>query len=306
MSIHLTNFSRDGSRDWDALIELARAADRHGVDRIVVSDHIAFGENLDAYGDPSKGGALGGAQPTGPDGHWLEPMVLLGLLAGVTSRIRLSTGILLAALRRPAVLAKEAATLDVLSNGRLDLGVGIGWQREEYEVCSLDFHRRGELLNHTLSVCQRLWHDQTASFRDCELEFDRIHSMPKPIQKGGVPIWVSGRVNERTIDRIVRFGSGWITWAEANDDPGRGIAAIREAMASNGRNPRSLGVQVALPVLTDATGSPDVAGSLTRVPELVAAGVTDFRLVHRWAPGPDIDELLPQFVDAFHETVGML
>src|SRR5207247_2385322 len=102
-------------------------------------------------------GQEGGRQPTGPDGHWLEPLTVLSMVAAVTSRVRLATGILIAALRRPVVLAKTTATLDVLSGGRLDLGVGVGWQREEYEAAGLDFHDRGRLLDHTLAVCQTLW-----------------------------------------------------------------------------------------------------------------------------------------------------
>ena len=108
-----------------------------------MSDHVVFGERLEEYGRPEIGGQAGGKQPTGPDGHWLEPLTTLSVLAGMTSRIRLGTNILVAALRRPAVLAKSTATLDVLSGGRLDLGVGVGWQREEYEAAGLDFDGRG-------------------------------------------------------------------------------------------------------------------------------------------------------------------
>ena len=130
-----------------------------------MSDHVVFGERLEEYGRPEIGGQAGGKQPTGPDGHWLEPLTTLSVLAGMTSRIRLGTNILVAALRRPAVLAKSTATLDVLSGGRLDLGVGVGWQREEYEAAGLDFDRRGRLLDHTLEVLQTLWREQRGGLR---------------------------------------------------------------------------------------------------------------------------------------------
>src|SRR6476619_6188405 len=122
LSLGLRNFSVEDPGTWDPLIDLARTADRTGVDRVVVSDHVVFGENLDAYGRPEVGGSKGGKQPTGPDGHWLDPLTLLTFVAGMTTNVRLATGILIAALRRPIVLAKMASTLDVLSNGRLDLG----------------------------------------------------------------------------------------------------------------------------------------------------------------------------------------
>src|SRR5690242_12325245 len=195
LSILLRTFSNEADTDWNATLELARAMDAAGVDRVVVSDHLVFGENLDAYADPSLGGQAGGRQPTGPDGNWLEPVVFLTAVAATTTRIRLGTAVLLAALRRPAVLAKQLATMDVLSEGRVDLGVGVGWQREEYEAAGLSFENRGRLLDHTLEVCQTLWTQQRASYESPELTFDGIHQMPKPVQTGGVPLWISGTVN---------------------------------------------------------------------------------------------------------------
>src|SRR5207244_6389538 len=131
------------------------------------------------------------------------------------SRIRLATNILVAALRRPAVLAKSTATLDVLSGGRLDLGVGVGWQREEYDAAGLDFENRGRLLDHTLEVCQTLWREQRAAYDSPLLQFEKIHMMPKPVQPGGVPIWVSGTVNQNVVRRVAGCGSGWLPWGPA-------------------------------------------------------------------------------------------
>ena len=124
ISIHILNFAPEGhAAGWQHLFDLAKAADRAGIDRVMVSDHVVYGEELEEYSKPEVGGRAGGKQPTGPDGHWLEPMTTLSVLAGMTTRVRLGTQILLAALRRPVILAKSAATLDVLSNGRLDLGI---------------------------------------------------------------------------------------------------------------------------------------------------------------------------------------
>ena len=222
LSLYLQTFTDGPQHDWRATLEFARAMDTAGVDRVVVSDHVVFGEHLDAYADPSIGGQAGGRQPTGPDGSWLEPLTTLTAIAATTTRIRLATGILLAALRRPAVLAKQLATLDVLSDGRVDLGVGVGWQREEYEAAGLPFEDRGRLLDHTLEVCQTLWTQQRASYNSAELTFDGIHQMPKPVQSGGVPVWVSGTVNKAVARRIARFGSGWIPGARPmRTSPGR-------------------------------------------------------------------------------------
>src|SRR5436190_2564183 len=202
LSVALPTYAPEDPGDWDHLFALARAADAAGVDRVVVSDHVVFGENMEAYGRPETGGVEGGKQPTGPDGHWLEPLTTLSVLCGMTSRVRLGTNILIAALRRPVVLAKAAATLDVLSNGRLDLGVGIGWQREEYDAAGLDFGARGRQLDLTLEVCQTLWREPRATVDLRGLAFEGIHMMPKPRQPGGVPVWVSGRVNDRVARRL--------------------------------------------------------------------------------------------------------
>lgn len=281
LSVYLTNFAAT-DHDWTALIRSAEIADEAGVDRIAVSDHVVFGESLDAYGRPELGGAAGARQPTGPDGHWLEPLTFLSVVAGRTRQVRLSTSILLAALRTPAVLAKQLSTLDVLSNGRVDLGVGIGWQREEYEACGLDFHRRGELLDRCLAICQLLWTETVAAYDDGNLRFERIHQMPKPVTPGGVPIWVSGRLNDRTVQRLVRFGIGWLPWGDHIDNPAPGIVLLREAFEAAGRDPATLQVQSRLQVVTGPAGDVDVDATLAAARPLVDAGITDLRLQHRW------------------------
>ena len=247
------------------------AADRAGIDRVAVSDHVVFGDALNDYADPSKGGTAGGRQPTGPDGHWLEPLTVLSVIAGMTSRVRLQTGVLLAALRRPAVLAKTCATLDVLSGGRLDLGVGVGWQRTEYDATGLPFAERGALLDHTLDVVTRLWTEQAASVESAYGSFDGIHAMPKPLRAGGVPILVSGTINAAVLRRIVRFGSGWIPWGPDVADPRVGLAAIRSAMTEAGRTMVGFTVLGTLPIVrTD--GGVDLGASMARVPALVDQG----------------------------------
>src|SRR5437764_6905712 len=307
LSVMLRSYATDdpGNGGWQQLFDRARAADDAGIDRLFVSDHVVFGEHMDAYGRPELGGAEGGQQPTGPDGHWLEPLTVLTALSAVTTRIRLATGILLAALRRPVVLAKTAATIDVLSGGRLDLGVGVGWQREEYEAAGLDFEQRGRILDHTLAVCQTLWRDAPARFESEELQFEGIHQMPHPVQPGGVPIWVSGTVNKRVLERIVRFGSGWIPWGPAAEDLVASIPRVHEALVAAGRDIPGFQVAGRLPVVRGADGRPDVAAKMDRAPPLVEAGVTDFR-THLRLPEDQqgATERLAGVVAAFRAAVG--
>jgi probable F420-dependent oxidoreductase len=265
-----------------------------------------FGERMDAYADPSVGGRTGGQQPTGPDGHWLEPLTVLAALSTATERFRLGTGFLIAALRRPADMARAVATRDVLSGGRVDLGVGVGWRREAYVAAGLPFEGRGRLLDHTLEVCRALWRDERASYSSPELTFDGIHAMPKPRQPGGVPIWVSGRSTNRLVrERVARFGAGWIPWGDDGGDLAGGIARIREAMAAADRGDDALQVAGTLPVTRSADSGIDVRATMDQVPSLVATGVTDFRVqVPLPADEPAVAELLTELVAAFRTTVG--
>ncbi len=300
LTIQPINFAAQAPDSWQKLIDTAVAADDAGVDRIIISDHVAFGESLDAYGDPKQGGTAGGKQPTGPDGHWLEPLTTLSFLAGQTSRVRLGTAVLLAALRRPAVLAKTTATLDVLSEGRLDLGVGVGWQAAEYEAAGLDFDKRGRLLDHTLEVCRELWTADSAKYASDELAFDGIHSQPKPAQPGGVPIWVSGTVNPRAMKRLAIFGSGWIPWGPAVADPLTGIAAMRAAVADLGRDPSEIQATCYIPVTRADDDSIDLPATMAAVPALRDAGMTDFKITLRLPDGrAGITDALSKAVEAF-------
>lgn len=303
ISLLLRTYSDDPNQDWNATLEMARVMDAVGVDRVVVSDHLVFGENLDAYADPAVGGTAGGRQPTGPDGHWLEPLVFLTAVAATTTRIRLGTAVLLAALRRPAVLAKQLATMDVLSGGRVDLGVGVGWQREEYEAVGLPFEGRGRLLDHTLEVCQALWTQQRAVYSSPELSFDGIHQMPKPLHPRGVPIWISGTVNARVARRLSRFGNRWIPWGPAIANLDESVPAMKQAIADVGGDPSDLEVQGAAALVKDADGAIDIDATVASVPKQVAAGATDIRFAGSPPKDPrQATEQLSQLVSVFREV----
>ncbi len=311
LSIQPWNFAAKdpGVGGWKPLLDQARAADAAGIDRLVVSDHVILGENLEAYGDPKAGGMEGGQQPTGSDGHWLDPLTLLSMWAAITTHTRLMTGILIAALRRPATLAKQAATLDVLSEGRLDLGVGVGWQREEYEANGVPHAQRGARLDQTLDICQTLWREQSASYSsdalDFQVSFEKIHCNPKPLQPGGVPLWISGTLNKNVLRRIVRFGSGWIPWGPDAMRPADGLARIREELEAAGRSPKDFQVTSYLPLVQGEGGAIDLDATMAVVPAMVEAGITDLRatldLPREFQAATDF---LSPIVEAFRKAAG--
>jgi probable F420-dependent oxidoreductase len=299
------SFAAKDPGGWSPLFAAAKLADEAGVDRIVVSDHVVFGERLEEYGKAEVGGSAGGKQPTGPDGHWLEPLTTLSVLAGMTSRVRLGTNVVLAALRRPVVLAKSTATLDVLSGGRLDLGVGVGWQKEEYDAAGLKFEGRGHLLDHTLEVVQTLWREKRAAFDSPLLKFEAIHMQPKPLQPGGVPIWVSGTIRGSTVKRLAKFGCGWIPWGPDALNLRESLPRMKEELEKIGKSTETLQVVGYLPAAKDAKGGMDIDRTLELAAPLIEVGVTDLRstLLHTREPA-EVADKVHRLVTAFRKLVG--
>jgi probable F420-dependent oxidoreductase len=244
------------------VVELARLAEGAGVDQVVLPDHVVMGARTDRY--------QWGPFPYPPDTPWLEPLTTLAAIAGATDRVRLSTGILVAPIRPAILLAKSAATLDVLSHGRLDLGVGTGWQAEELEAAGVPYAERGRRLTDTVAACRELWANAPASFESPTVRFRDVWCEPRPLRPGGVPVWFAGSLTDRMLRRVVDLGDGWIPIMGATPE---GIAAdvarLRAALAGAGRDPDRLDVRAPLP----ARGR-DLAEAFDDVPAYAAAGVT--------------------------------
>ncbi len=307
LSVQPVNFAQDdpGVGGWKWLFNQAEAADAAGIDRLCVSDHVVLGESLEDYADPKAGGIAGGRQPTDSEGHWLDPIVLLSMFAARTRRTRLMTGILIAPLRRPATLAKALSTLDVLSEGRLDIGVGVGWQRQEYEANGVSYRGRGALLDETLEICQTLWREKAAAYQSGSVQFEKIHLNPKPLQPAGVPIWVSGRLNPKVLRRIARFGAGWIPWGDDAIDPFAGLAKIREALEKVGRDAKGFQCTSYLPLVKRDNGEFDLDAMVAPVGPMAEGGITDIRVT---LPLPNekaaVEDYLSPLVEAFRKVAG--
>ncbi|MDI2127973.1 TIGR03619 family F420-dependent LLM class oxidoreductase [Yinghuangia seranimata] len=271
LSIGLPNFGTWPQGDWRGFIDVARAAEDAGVDRVVLVDHVVMGPHTDKY--------VWGRFPTPPEAAWPEPLSLLSAIAAVTERIRLATGILIAPLRGATLLAKTAATIDQISGGRLELGVATGWQREEYDAAGLAWDRRGQLLTDTLAACKALWTQTPAAFESPTVGFTDTYCEPKPVQPGGVPLWIGGSLNKRNLARIVDSGDGWIPiMGLSTQDMARDVETVRAALADAGRDPAALRVQGPVPMVKGDDGRFDLARTIDNVPEVVAAGATAVHL----------------------------
>src|SRR5690349_10198720 len=275
LTVGLANYGNTYAADqWHRFVDLARAVEDAGADRVVVVDHVVMGPHTENY--------AWGKFPVPPEAPWFEPLIVLAAVASATERVRLATGILIAPLRPAALLAKQAATLDVLSRGRLDLGVGTGWQREEYDASGLEFERRGQLLSDTLAACKALWRDLPAAVDTPTIAFHDIYCAPRPLQAGGVPLWIGGALHARNLDRMVRWGDAWIPIMGASlDDIADGRRRIEAAWRDAGRDPAVLQVQAPLRVERADDGRPDLARSMATVPELLGAGATDVHVTLR-------------------------
>jgi probable F420-dependent oxidoreductase len=283
LTVGLANYGTTyAAEEWHRFVDLARAVEDAGVDRLVVVDHVVMGPHTEKY--------AWGKFPVPPEAPWFEPLIVLAAVAAATERIRLATGVLIAPLRPAALLAKQAATLDVLSQGRLDLGVGTGWQREEYDASGLDFERRGQMLSDTLAACKALWRDTPAAIDTPTLAFHDIYCEPKPLQTGGVPLWIGGALHARNLDRMVRWGDAWIPIMGATlDEIADGKRRIEGAWTDAGRDPAALQVQAPLRIERGDDGRPDLARSMATVPDLLAAGATDVHVTLRAFTGDPVE-----------------
>lgn len=192
----------------------------------------------------------GGAYRHPPTTPYLEPMVTLGAVAVGTERIRLTTTILLAPLRQPVVLAKAAATVDVLSGGRLDLGLGAGWFEPEFEAAGAKVDERFARLEEAIEICRLLWGEPPASFRGRWSSFDGVTARPAPVQ-GTIPIWIGtqARPSARTARRIATWADGWSFSSRSTfDDVVEGSELLVAACAETGRDPQAIALRAQVQV----------------------------------------------------------
>lgn len=290
ISIGLFCIQRLLEGDFSRVLALASMLDRKGVDQVSISDHLAIsGDGLAKYHNRF---------PMGIGEPWYEPISTMSAIAAVTGRLRLSTSVLIAPLRSAVLLAKQVATLDVLSNGRVDIGLGVGWQQEEYDASGLSFAGRFRYLEEQVAACRQLWSGVPESFHGAHVRFDNMVALPRPIQSDGVPVWLGLSATPRNIARIGRFGDGWIANVFDADQIAAAVTAIRAAFAAEGRDPGLLQVRAGLGPVRRADGTVDLDASFAAAPRLKAAGVTVIEVTPFFflRPGDAIEPLIDRAV----------
>ena len=188
----------------ETLAEAARLAEDAGYHSVFLADHILVPRGLESKYPYSRDGSF----PYDPDQDWLDPLVALGYLAAHTTTLRLGTSITVVPMRHPIVTAKQIATADFLSAGRVIFGVGVGWMAEEFALLGESFHDRGRRMDEYLQLMKILWTEEHPHFDGEYFQVANCGFAPKPVQKPHMPLWVGGE-SQAALRRAARFGDGW-------------------------------------------------------------------------------------------------
>jgi probable F420-dependent oxidoreductase len=214
------------------IAELARTADRLGFSSLQVSDHVVIPATIDSAYPYNASGRMG----TPPEAAYYEPIGLLGFLAGCTQHVRLGTSVLVLPYRHPVVVAKQLATIDSMSGGRLFLGIGTGWMEEEFKILgSPPYRERGAITDEYIAVFRTIWREPLPSFEGRFVSFPPLGAYPKPAQTAGIPIHVGGNTRV-AIRRAVRLGDGWQPLRQTPAELGERLAYLREQAGIAGRD----------------------------------------------------------------------
>lgn len=252
---------------WPRLLDAAKRAEALGFDSVWVSDH--FFANLGRYGGPDE--------PVGT----IEPFTALAALATATERVRLGTLVACAPFRHVAHVAKMSTSIDLLSGGRFELGIGAGWYEREFEAFGYPFGTIGDrfsMLEESVEVLARLFREEPVTFNGRFVRLDGAYNRPLPAQSGGPPVWVGGKGGDRLMRLVAKHAAGWNSvWRWSFDAFADRVGALRQACEVEGRDPASARVSLGLYTLVGEDK-----------PDLVAR----FRALQRWTPGGALDGML--------------
>ena len=255
-------FPSEGIRSY---INIAKEAEALGFDAVSVTDHVVMGKNLHKY--PF------GKFPLPSEAPWYEPLSVLNMIGSHTASIKLATAILITPLRNPALLAKTAATIDVISNGRLELGVGLGWQKEEFEAAGVDFENREGIFWETLTILKKFWSESPTSHKGKYFQFDDIWCNPKPIQGADIPLLFGIKMTSENAKKVAKVGDGWIPIKTSRSFIEDGRSLLDDAFEKASKQiPRIRGQ---LPTITNEQGYPDLDKTLEEFEKSFDAGLKE-------------------------------
>lgn len=226
----------------EELVRFAQQAEVLGFYCLTVADHVIVPKNISVPYPYTVDGKYPGT------GYHLETLMTMGYLAGATQRIRFVTSVMILPYRNPIVTAKMLASLDVLSGGRLIVGAGVGWMKEEFETIRTEpFEERGKVTDEYIAAFRELWTSDNPTFNGKYCRFSNIAFLPKPVQKPSIPIWIGGH-SKQAIRRAARLGDGWHpiggvpTIPLEPEDIVKDMSMLREYAEKAGRDPKTIRV----------------------------------------------------------------
>ena len=238
-----------GNGNPEFLAGLGPALEERGFESIWVPEHVVLFDEYASRYPLSKDGRI----PMPADAGLVDPFVALSFLAAGTKQLRLGTGVCLAGQRNPVYTAKYVADLDVLSGGRVDFGIGIGWLREEYEALGVPWAGRGARTDDHLQVMKSLWSDAVSAKVTASFELPACRMYPKPIQQPHPPVHIGGH-SDAALRRVAQHGNGWFAMGHPIDELAQRLSALDAALSDAGRSRADITVSVSPPA--DAGAAP--------------------------------------------------
>jgi len=280
--IHLPHLGRQATRR--NVIDFAQHAEALGFHSGWVSDHVAWPRDIQSKYPYSDDGSF--APPM--DMPWLDPIGTMFFVAGCTEKLLLGPTVLILGYRPPVLTAKAIASLDALSEGRVILGVGVGWMREEFEVIGMPYDHRGKRADEQLEMFASLFSDANPSYHGEFYDVPEIGFAPKPVQ-ARIPIWVGGD-SEPAYRRTARFGDAFHAAFQKVEEVQAGWARVRELAGEAGRDPAELRLSIRLYLDPEASmpASKSIGGSDQQMLETIGAWAAigaDHILLDPVAPG---------------------
>jgi probable F420-dependent oxidoreductase len=267
------NWTLTSPRDLRSLVGIAVEAEAAGVDAVMLSEHVVLGPASGAdgiMGNPRDYAAPGNQDPATP---WPDSLVLASAIAAATTRLRVALAAVIYPLRHPLLLAKQLATLDLLSEGRLVVQPTVSWHEQEYEALAVPFRQRGAMLDEQLEAMQVAWRDTPAAYAGRHFRFSDVYLEPKPFRPDGPRMWFGGQsLHPALLRRLVRYGHGFHPFGSPTPDE---LERLRAAMAKAGRDIAELEMVGGIRGrFADEQSVADLAEAAEAIPGQLAQGYT--------------------------------
>lgn len=277
--------------DPDFVVRYSQLVESLGFESLWTIDHTVMHAQYDSRYPYKKTGRT----PLPPDSNMPDPLILMMLIAAATERIRIGTSMLILPQRHPIILAKEVATLDTYSKGRITLGVGVGWVKEEVEDLKQDFTDRGRRANEWIEVMKALWTEDVSSYAGDYFQFEAVISNPKPAQEGGVPLMIGGH-SAAAARRAGRYGDEfyphWSTRGPDKEELARLWPLVMEAAEEAGRPLDAVGLTL--------TSTSDARTALETAELCAELGAERVIIL---PPKGELDGALPDELERFRDQV---